>query len=65
MAALDWTTETSAPAQEKKELLHETTLSVGQKVKLEVGPEDEFDKTVPEGKEWFIVTSIRIVETDA
>lgn len=62
MAALDWTTETSTPAQVKKELLHETTLSVGEELEAKIG-DDEFTEVVPAGKEWAVIVSIRVVES--
>lgn len=62
MADLDWTTETSTPAQVKKELLHEKTISEGQGIEYKCV--DDFNEPVPTGKQWTVVTSIRIIETD-
>jgi hypothetical protein len=63
MADLVWTTEVNTPAQIKKELLHEITLSAGEKLEAKTG-DDDFDESVPVGKEWAVIISIRVTETD-
>jgi len=62
MATLEFT-ETSTPAQVKKEVTCEKTLSAGATLKAEVG-EDELDKTVPSGKQWAVILNVRLTETD-
>jgi len=67
MATLDWTTEANSPAQVKKELLHEDILSAGERVRYQIGPVESYDEfyvAVPAGKQWTVVSSIRIIETD-
>ena len=62
MATLEYEI-TNIPAQVKKEVTCEKTLSEGTKVKMEIG-EDELDSVVPEGKQWEVIANIRLVETD-
>ena len=56
--------ETNTPAQIRKEVTCEKTVTAGGKVKMEIG-EHELDEVVPEGKSWQVVANIRLVETDA
>jgi len=56
---------TTITAQSIKELVYTTTLSATQQLKAEVGPEEELDETVPEGKSWAVSIAIKIIETDA
>ena len=62
MAALEFT-ENTTPAQVKKEVTCEKTLSAGEFLKAEVG-EDELNKTVPAGKQWTVIVNVRLTETD-
>jgi hypothetical protein len=67
MADLDWTAGSSEPAQVKKELLHEETIPHGEGIRYQIGTAEEYDqfyKAVPVGKQWTVIASIRIIETD-
>jgi len=55
---------TETPAQKKLEVTCIDTLSAGGAVKAEIG-EHELSEVVPEGKQWYVVTNVRVIETDA
>ena len=56
--------ETNTAATARKEVTETQTLSAGQKVKMEI-QDAELNETVPEGKVWYVVANVRIMETDA
>ena len=56
--------ETNTASTVKKEVTETQTLSAGQKVKMEI-QDAELNETVPEGKVWYVVANVRIMETDA
>ena len=53
------------PSVMVEELVYAVDLTVGQKLKIEVGLEDEVDLTVPVGKGWAIRVHIIKTITDA
>ena len=55
---------TNTPASTRLEATNIQTLPAGAKVKAEIG-DQELDATVPKGKEWAVILSVRVVETDA
>ena len=63
MANLDFEIAT-IPETIKKEVTCIRTLSAGDKLKAEIGSEDELDKIVPAGKVWDVVLNIRVTESD-
>ena len=55
---------TNTPASTRLEATNTQTLSAGAKVKAKIGAQ-ELDSIVPEGKQWDVVLSVRVVETEA
>ncbi len=62
MAALEFT-ENTVPLQVKKEVTCKKTLSAGDSLEAEVGG-DKLEETVPNGKQWVVILSVRVVETN-
>jgi len=54
---------TNTPASTRLEATNIQTLTAGAVIKAEIG-QQELDSIVPAGKQWDVILSVRVVETD-